>query len=84
MTAAPSDSNTRPEAPWHEAFPPPKNSSPDSISRADLLQSCKDGKKAGKDFVLVDLRRIDHEVRFIITSIGRDRNKNTDLDREER
>lgn len=49
------------ETPWHAAFPPPK-STVSTISRTDFLGSIKEGKKAGKDFILVDLRRNDHEV----------------------
>jgi arsenical-resistance protein 2 len=49
------------ELPWHAAFPAPK-STVATISRSDFLESIKEGKKAGKDFILVDLRRNDHEV----------------------
>lgn len=71
-TAAAIDSQAQP--PWHAAYPPPKNSSPESISRAELLQllllhyNNSDGHetKAKKDFVLIDLRRMDHEVSNII------------------
>ncbi|KAJ5135727.1 uncharacterized protein N7515_005005 [Penicillium bovifimosum] len=47
-------------APWHAAFPAPKSVAP-SISREELLQWIRDGKQAGKDYVLVDLRRTDYE-----------------------
>lgn len=71
-TAAAIDSQAQP--PWHAAYPPPKNSSPESISRAELLQLLLlhynnfDGHetKTKKDFVLIDLRRMDHEVSNII------------------
>lgn len=49
------------ELPWHAAYPAPKSAAP-SISREELLQWIQDGKQAGKDFVLVDLRRTDYEV----------------------
>ncbi|KAJ6167921.1 hypothetical protein N7497_000764 [Penicillium chrysogenum] len=32
-----------------------------SISREELVQWIRDGKQAGKDFILVDLRRTDYE-----------------------
>lgn len=49
------------EIPWHAAFPAPRNVA-HSISREELLQLIRGGKQAGKDFVLVDLRRADYEV----------------------
>ena len=51
--------------PWHAAFPPPRNENPGSISREELLQRFKSGEQAGVDFLLVDLRRLDHEVGLI-------------------
>ena len=48
---------------WHEAFPKPRTQSPAGVSRQELLQWLQDGKKPGKDFLLVDLRRTDHEVK---------------------
>ncbi|OQE05298.1 hypothetical protein PENVUL_c025G00080 [Penicillium vulpinum] len=48
------------EIPWHAAYPPPRGAAP-SISREELLQWIQEGKQAGKDFVLVDLRRTDYE-----------------------
>jgi arsenical-resistance protein 2 len=50
------------ESPWYAAYPAARNQSPPSISRTELLQLFKDGKEAGKDFALVDLRRTDFEV----------------------
>jgi hypothetical protein len=49
-------------APWYAAYPEPRNKDPDSISRADLLQRFQAGQKSGLDFLLIDLRRTDHEV----------------------
>jgi hypothetical protein len=49
------------EQPWHAAFPAPRNTAR-SISREEMLQWMREGKQAGKDYVLVDLRRNDHEV----------------------
>jgi len=63
-----SASKTQTETPWHAAYPAPRNASPSSISRAELLQDFRDGKKVGKEFILVDLRRNDHEVRPELSS----------------
>jgi len=52
----------RPEPPWYAAYPAARNKDPATISRLDLLALIKQGKKPGKDFILVDLRRTDHEV----------------------
>lgn len=52
------------ELPWHAAYPAPRGAAP-SISREELLQWIREGKQAGKDFVLVDLRRTDYEVRTV-------------------
>ena len=49
------------EIPWHAAFPAPRNVA-HSISREELLPWIQGDKQAGKDFVLVDLRRADYEV----------------------
>jgi hypothetical protein len=53
---------------WHEAYPAPRNQSPKTvIPRQELLQWLQDGqKKPGVDFLLVDLRRTDHEVRYYL------------------
>ncbi|KAJ5182221.1 hypothetical protein N7449_012368 [Penicillium cf. viridicatum] len=48
------------ELPWHAAYPAPRGAAP-SISREELLQWIREGKQAGKDFLLVDLRRTDYE-----------------------
>ncbi|KAL9111841.1 MAG: hypothetical protein Q9187_007859, partial [Circinaria calcarea] len=47
--------------PWHQAYPPPKVTDPPSVSRQELLRLFREGEVAGKDFVLVDLRRNDYE-----------------------
>lgn len=49
------------EVPWHEAYPAPQSEAA-GISQSELLAMLEDGKEAGKDFVLVDLRRNDHAV----------------------
>lgn len=48
--------------PWHAAYPAPKTEAP-SIKRDMVLEMLRKGNDvAGKDFILVDLRRADHEV----------------------
>ncbi|KAE8351244.1 Rhodanese-like domain-containing protein [Aspergillus coremiiformis] len=46
--------------PWHAVYPAPKAIAA-TLSRQELLQWFRQGKRPGKDFVLVDLRRIDFE-----------------------
>jgi hypothetical protein len=47
--------------PWHAAYPPPRAIA-GSITRVELLRWFKEGRRVGKDFVLIDLRRTDLEV----------------------
>lgn len=50
------------QSPWYASYPAPKIEAR-GISREEVLGLLMDGEKvAGKDFVLVDLRRNDHEV----------------------
>lgn len=50
-------------APWHAAYPPPRNKTPAVIMRQDVLEMIKNSNNiAGRNYVLVDLRRTDHEV----------------------
>jgi hypothetical protein len=49
------------DKPWYTVYPAPQTSA-SSITRETLLSWMKDGKRAGKDFVLVDLRRTDYAV----------------------
>lgn len=53
------------ELPWHAAYPKPKNTAPDVISRSEVLERLNRGEQPGRDFLLIDLRRNDHEVRPI-------------------
>ncbi|KAG4267537.1 major facilitator superfamily transporter [Fusarium proliferatum] len=49
--------------PWHAAYPPPLNKTPAAMTRQAVLEMMKDSKNiAGKNYVLFDLRRTDHEV----------------------
>ena len=51
------------EAPaWHEKYPKPETQVLKSISKEDLLPRIEAGEQAGVDFLLIDLRRNDHEV----------------------
>lgn len=57
-------------APWYTQFPAPK-SSPGTISASDLLQLIRASKNEAKpSYVLVDVRRNDHEGGTIATSIN--------------
>lgn len=47
--------------PWYAAYPEAR-SSPATIARSDLLDMIETGKRPGVDFILIDLRRADHEV----------------------
>ncbi|KAI4190448.1 MAG: hypothetical protein LQ346_004918 [Caloplaca aetnensis] len=49
------------EKAWYEAYPPAQCKNPASITATELLHALKQGKKPGVDFILVDLRRNDHE-----------------------
>lgn len=57
------------EAPWHAAYPPPRNT-PASLSREELLEWLQNGKTPGQDFILVDLRRTDFEVSELFLRIA--------------
>jgi arsenical-resistance protein 2 len=50
-------------SPWYAAYPDPKDRNPAGILRQDVLEMLKQGNSStSKDFVLVDLRRNDHQV----------------------
>ena len=52
--------------PWYAAYPEPRTVT-SSITRQTLLSWMKKGEKlAGKDYVLVDLRRTDYEVSDLV------------------
>jgi arsenical-resistance protein 2 len=53
----------------HAAYPAPKATAA-AITRESLLSWMLEGKRAGKDFVLVDLRRTDFEVRASVLILG--------------
>jgi len=47
-----------------DAPPTPSNPNPAAITKSDLLLRLQAGQTPGIDFLLVDLRRTDHEVLF--------------------
>jgi hypothetical protein len=51
------------EQPWHAAFPAPRTAEPASLTRDEVLVKLQAGG-VGHDFILVDLRRTDYEVRL--------------------
>lgn len=53
----------QPPKPWYSAYPAQRNTA-SWIAKETLLAWMEKGKVAGKDFVLVDLRRNDFEVAF--------------------
>ncbi|KAH7031374.1 Rhodanese-like domain-containing protein [Microdochium trichocladiopsis] len=55
--------------PWHAAFPAPRTTEPGAVSREEMLELLRTAT-AGKDYVLVDLRRNDYEGGTIKTSIN--------------
>ncbi|KAL5610856.1 hypothetical protein FOBRF1_006973 [Fusarium oxysporum] len=54
-------SESKAQPPWFEAYPAPKNLQSKTATREELRQWILDGQKPGKDFLLVDVRRDDHE-----------------------
>lgn len=63
------DIATEEPLPWHCAYPKPK-STPGSLTKGELLQLIRERARPGRDFLLVDLRRNDHEVRGSPVSIS--------------
>lgn len=52
-----------PSTPWHAAYPTPKSQQVESMTCDTLLEMIKnDESVVGRDYALVDLRRVDHEV----------------------
>lgn len=49
-------------APWHAAFPAPKDVELGALGRDEVLQMVKSSDRGERKFVLVDVRRNDHEV----------------------
>jgi arsenical-resistance protein 2 len=66
-TSQPAEPVAASPPPWHAAYPAPRNPKPDGMTREEVLallnaQAKDKSSNSPKDFVLVDLRRADHEV----------------------
>ncbi|KAK3177467.1 hypothetical protein K4F52_009758 [Lecanicillium sp. MT-2017a] len=62
--------STPAEAPWHAAYPSPRSTKAAGITRQELLKKMEDSGNDGtkpKNFLLVDLRRTDYEVRACLS-----------------
>ena len=46
---------------WHENFPEPRHKNPNHIEKEEVLRQLQAGDLPGRDYLLVDLRRNDHE-----------------------
>ncbi|KIL93944.1 oxidoreductase [Fusarium avenaceum] len=58
-------SSTDAAAPWHAAYPSPLCETPAAMTRQEVLSMIKDSNNIpGKKYVLIDLRRTDHEVAY--------------------
>jgi hypothetical protein len=55
---------------WHNAYPQPRNDVPNVVTRKAVLGWLQDGQKPGVDFLLIDLRRTDHEVRTSLSILA--------------
>jgi arsenical-resistance protein 2 len=60
-TKPPVAGNDEPPPPWYAAYPIQRNAA-SWVTKQTLLSWMEKGKVAGKDFILVDLRRADFEV----------------------
>ncbi|GAM88675.1 hypothetical protein ANO11243_067090 [Dothideomycetidae sp. 11243] len=58
------------KAAWHDAYPQPRNQSPTTMQREELISRFRHGEHPGLDFLLIDLRRTDHEGGTIRGSIN--------------
>lgn len=62
--AAASEPSGGSSSPWYAAYPRPRHLQPGTVTREQVLAMLKRVESAeGRDFILVDLRRTDHEVR---------------------
>ncbi|KAK4243080.1 Rhodanese-like domain-containing protein [Corynascus novoguineensis] len=63
-----------PTPPWHAAYPVPRKAEPQGATREEVLAmlktQLKDEHDGSRDFLLIDLRRIDHEGGTIRGSIN--------------
>lgn len=56
--------------PWHAAYPKPSNPAPAAVTAEEIRRRFDDGNLPGKTYLLVDLRRNDHEGGTIHRSIN--------------
>ncbi|KAF1996910.1 Rhodanese-like protein [Amniculicola lignicola CBS 123094] len=61
---------TSTEVKWYAAYPVARTQPPAAIDRTQLLQLIKESQDDTKDFLLIDLRRVDHEGGTIQGSIN--------------
>nr|KAK5432350.1 hypothetical protein LTR18_011139 [Exophiala xenobiotica] len=48
--------------PWYNAYPKPRKDKPAVVTRNEVLAWLKNGQNPGVDFLVIDLRRTDHQV----------------------
>jgi arsenical-resistance protein 2 len=53
------------ELPWYDAYPQPSTKTPAQVSRDEVLAWIKQGQRPGRDFLVVDVRKLDHTVCII-------------------
>ena len=58
--------NSHSSLPWEQIVPQAHCISPKSITRHDVLEMLEADQKAGADFLLVDVRRDDHQVKELL------------------
>ncbi len=72
----PDNETSQTEAPWYAAYPAAKCTAA-PVSRSEVRLWLQDSEDIGrKDFLLVDLRRNDHEVGFNASGNRRDADQN--------
>ncbi|KAK4934236.1 hypothetical protein LTR10_024436 [Elasticomyces elasticus] len=55
--------------PLYNAYPKPRNDKPAVVTRNEVLAWLKNGQNPGVDFLLIDLRRTDHQVRREVVAL---------------
>lgn len=59
--SVPEQSRAR-ELPWYAAYPEPSTKTPAQVPRDEVLAWLKQGQRPGKDFLVIDVRKLDHTV----------------------
>lgn len=62
--------STKSKAAWYAAYPVARTQSPAAIDRAQVLQLIKKSTGGPQSYVLVDLRRTDHEASISFSLIA--------------